>query len=125
MTSRIARSRHTRRARMDKIAHLLTDQPTTVALIVEALKMRQPTVRELPGYLEQEGRAHRKLMANKQGKEGMAHGWLVGPCPNLAELDDTDMLPTVRRFLKKFEPIMRRDPLVAALFGPAGEVAHG
>lgn len=96
------------------IAGLLAEGPKFVEELVKLTKYSSSVCRARLYVLEADGEAHRQRVVINNN---VCSRWIAGPATD--EKDGPVWLahqPTYR----KYPPIVRRDPLVAALFGEAG-----
>lgn len=110
-----------RAASMARVKELLAAQPMTAAelarALVNELKIVQPTAL---GYLRHMHKAERSIRPTGETR-GRAELWTLGTDPTLADPDEVldRMFAAKRATVPACQVGMWRDPLVAAMFGPA------
>lgn len=106
-----------RRKAIKEITDMLSDAPATIGEIYSAIDGMRATIVGYLGYMHKTMRAIRP----SGGFKGRARLWELGADPALPDLDEElDRLIAAKRGWRKAEQIgMQRDPLIAALFGPA------
>jgi len=99
---------------LEHIAALLAKRPYEVPELARLTGFTVTTVRWRLGVLEQDGRAHQ---VRDRRLKGQRYRWIAGPAPacHIHVMHDDEDTITIRR--NRRTPA--RDPLVAALFGPA------
>ncbi|MEX5744690.1 hypothetical protein [Massilia sp. X63] len=104
---------------IELIERLMKEEPRTAPELSQLTKVGKNT---LNGYLRHLQRALRKIRPTSQTRN-RAVVWELGIDPSLPTPDEAlDQLFAVRRGTRPAVQIgMQRDPLVAALFGPANQ----
>ena len=113
----------------DAIDELLKAGPHSVADVTRALGWSTRAICPRLEQLELERRAHR-VRVRLPNTPSICYRWHSGPAPGSAEVDECVMASTLpdarqraiipyQQSVRVFAAVGRRDPLVAALFGPA------
>jgi AraC-like DNA-binding protein len=102
---------------LERIRALLAERQMAVADIAGQLGLKRPTVYRYMCYLDEMGEAHRTVMQGGRQPEM----WAAGRAPlQEATAEELEEVEPSRAWIVPARQIgMQRDPLVAALFGPA------
>lgn len=113
----IAEARARREVVLDQIRALLAVKQITAPDLIQELGLTRNTAHAHLAYLDELGEAH------KTGKRDAQHRylWAAGRAPleQDEELEPEEVEPVRVTTVQACQIGMRRDPLVAALFGPA------
>lgn len=99
--------------------HLTTDQ------LAAHFDVKRNTLYNILKQLREENSLHQVSIPKAAGRGGKSIVWVAGPNPNATAPDEKAVYQPKRDVIKTWPLHNVRDALVAALFGPAGEVAHG